>query len=301
MRHKTIELVVSVLCVLAMTVALIVAPATGGDYMPGSEWQAFSWSYPPCGQFVNEGPFTFFVQPGCSAVLHVTDAARTAERLEVYDNGQYTGLTTSIPHVCGCDFSCPYTEDFDQAFTTNDWSSGSMDLAPGSHSVNFRAFTCCTNSIGAFRVIYQDCNCNGTDDAQDIANGTSQDCNRNGLPDECDIAFLTSQDCNVNLVPDECDIADGTSQDINNNGIPDDCDCLADLSGGGVVDAFDLAILLGAWCSAVNDPNPPSPPCENCFPENLAFADLTGPTNVPDGCVDAFDLAKLLAAWGRCQ
>ena len=69
----------------------------------------------------------------------------------------------------------------------------------------------------------------------------------------------------------------------------------------GAVDAFDLAIMLGAWCSAVNDPNPPSPPCENCFPENPAFADISGPANAPDGCVDAFDLAKLLAAWGPCR
>ena len=61
------------------------------------------------------------------------------------------------------------------------------------------------------------------------------------------------------------------------------------------VDAFDLAILLGAWCSAVNDPKPP---CESCLPENLAFADITGPDNAPDGWVDAFDMAKLLARWG---
>ncbi|MCH8153174.1 MAG: hypothetical protein IH830_12490 [Planctomycetes bacterium] len=47
----------------------------------------------------------------------------------------------------------------------------------------------------------------------------------------------------------------------------------------------------------MNDPNPPSPPCENCFLENLAFTDITGPTNAHDGCVDAFDLAFLLAAW----
>ncbi|MCZ6543057.1 MAG: hypothetical protein O6768_05275, partial [Planctomycetota bacterium] len=52
-----------------------------------------------------------------------------------------------------------------------------------------------------------------------------------------------------------------------------------------------------AWCSAVNDPNPPSPPCENCTPANLRLADISGAANVADGCVDAFDLAKLLAAW----
>ncbi len=78
--------------------------------------------------------------------------------------------------------------------------------------------------------------------------------------------------------------------------------CPADITGPGTVpdgcvDAFDLGAMLGAWCSAVNDPNPPSPPCENCTPANLAVADISGAANVPDGCVDAFDLAKLLAAW----
>ncbi len=32
-----------------------------------------------------------------------------------------------------------------------------------------------------------DCNQNGVEDSQDIANGTSEDCNANGVPDECDI------------------------------------------------------------------------------------------------------------------
>ncbi|MCH8166085.1 MAG: hypothetical protein IH889_10800, partial [Planctomycetes bacterium] len=43
----------------------------------------------------------------------------------------------------------------------------------------------------------------------------------------------------------------------------------ADLNGDGCADSKDLKILLGAWCSAVNDPNPPSPPCENCTQANL--------------------------------
>ncbi|MCH8153378.1 MAG: hypothetical protein IH830_13520 [Planctomycetes bacterium] len=70
-------------------------------------------------------------------------------------------------------------------------------------------------------------------------------------------------------------------------GVPDGC-----------VDAFDLGAMFGAWCSGVNDPNPPSPPCENCNPALLCLVDISGPVDgVPDGCVDAFDLAKLLAAW----
>ncbi|MGA1781009.1 MAG: HYR domain-containing protein, partial [Planctomycetota bacterium] len=42
--------------------------------------------------------------------------------------------------------------------------------------------------VAAAPVGAQDCNSNGTDDATDIAVGTSYDCNLNGIPDECDIA-----------------------------------------------------------------------------------------------------------------
>lgn len=54
--------------------------------------------------------------------------------------------------------------------------------------------------------------------------------------------------------------------------------CPADLSGDGVVNAADLARLLGAWG-----------PCPGCPP------DLTG-----DGAVNAADLAIVLGAWGPC-
>ncbi|MCH7719542.1 MAG: exo-alpha-sialidase [Planctomycetes bacterium] len=128
------------------------------------------------------------------------------------------------------------------------------------------------------------------------------DCNDNGIADSVDLAAKTSADCNDNGIPDECEIAAGTLADANRNGIPDECEFPADITGplgvpDGCVDAFDLGAMLGAWCSAVNDPNPPSPPCENCTPANLAVADISGAGNAPDGCVDAFDLAKLLAEW----
>ncbi|MCH8343247.1 MAG: hypothetical protein IH983_04595 [Planctomycetes bacterium] len=72
-------------------------------------------------------------------------------------------------------------------------------------------------------------------------------------------------------------------------GIPDGC-----------VDAFDLGLLLGAWCSSAGDPDPPGdvdPPCEGCLSPNFGLADISGPDGAPDGCVDAFDLAKLLNDW----
>ncbi|MCH8166201.1 MAG: hypothetical protein IH889_11385 [Planctomycetes bacterium] len=71
-----------------------------------------------------------------------------------------------------------------------------------------------------------------------------------------------------------------------------------DLNGDGCTDSKDLTILLGAWCSAVNDPNPPSPPCENCTQANLDSADIAGAgQGPPDGCVDSSDLTKLLGGW----
>ena len=55
--------------------------------------------------------------------------------------------------------------------------------------------------------------------------------------------------------------------------------CLGDLNFDGMVDAADLAQLLGAW-----GPNPGHP------------ADFND-----DGVVDANDLAQLLGAWGGCE
>jgi hypothetical protein len=68
-------------------------------------------------------------------------------------------------------------------------------------------------------------------------------------------------------------VAPKSSTDQNGDFVPDDCQtALPDLDGNGVVNAADLAILLGAW--------------------NTAGADLNG-----DGTTDALDLAVLLGAW----
>ena len=85
-------------------------------------------------------------------------------------------------------------------------------------------------------------------------------------------------DCNENGVPDACDIDSGDSGDTNDNGVPDECECVGDLDGDGVVDAGDLAAVLGAWG-----------PCGGCV------EDLDG-----SGVVDSSDLALILVAWGGC-
>ena len=55
--------------------------------------------------------------------------------------------------------------------------------------------------------------------------------------------------------------------------------CSADLNVDDVVDASDLAVLLGSWA-----------PCPGC-PADLFV----------DGIVDASDLATLLGNWGPCE
>lgn len=130
-----------------------------------------------------------------------------------------------------------------------------------------------------------DCNGNAIPDECDITEGTSEDCNGNASPDECDLSDNGSQDCNENMIPDECDISEGMSDDCNTDGVPDECaPCVGDLDCDGVVDAFDLAILLGSWGPC---PEPPEP-CP---------ADIFG---TGDGFVGADDLAFLLGSWGPC-
>lgn len=65
--------------------------------------------------------------------------------------------------------------------------------------------------------------------------------------------------------------------------------CPADFDGSGDVEAFDLAILLGAW-------GPCPEPCKEGNPGDTCPADLNG-----DCVVEAFDLALLLGAWGPCK
>ena len=81
---------------------------------------------------------------------------------------------------------------------------------------------------------FVDCNNNGVDDSEDIANGTSEDCDGNGVPDECQpdcdgdtIPDACEVDCNANGTPDDCE----SFSDCNNNGIPDDCDPDCDNDG----------------------------------------------------------------------
>lgn len=78
-----------------------------------------------------------------------------------------------------------------------------------------------------------DCNNNGIDDAEDIANGAS-DLDGNGRPDECD------PDCNGDGTPDAYEIAQG-AEDCDSNDVPDSCESFSDCDDDGVADACAIA------------------------------------------------------------
>ncbi|MCH8967979.1 MAG: S8 family serine peptidase [Planctomycetes bacterium] len=109
-----------------------------------------------------------------------------------------------------------------------------------------------------------------------------------GVGDECDNCPADynpeQSDCDGDGVGDLCAISSGISEDENGNGIPDECegcgDCPTDSDGSGDTEAFDLAILLGAWG--------PVTPDSACLDAD------------ENGFIEAFDLAVLLGAWGPC-
>ncbi len=108
---------------------------------------------------------------------------------------------------------------------------------------------------------FPDCNYNATDDAVDIAAGTSLDCNNNGIPDECDLASGFSADCNGNGIPDECDIASGFSEDCAGNGIPDECE--PDCNDNGQADSCDIFYGISEDCSGNGIPDECEPDCND--------------------------------------
>ncbi len=60
----------------------------------------------------------------------------------------------------------------------------------------------------AFRLFAQcaadDCNCNGTPDADELASGAAADCNDNGIPDDCDVLLGLATDCDGDGILDLC-------------------------------------------------------------------------------------------------
>ncbi|MCP4760078.1 MAG: hypothetical protein GY894_09550 [Planctomycetes bacterium] len=61
-------------------------------------------------------------------------------------------------------------------------------------------------------------------------------------------------DCNANGTNDACDIAGGSSNDANGNGVPDECEssCVWDLNGDGMTTVDDLLALIGEFGTTYN-------------------------------------------------
>lgn len=92
-----------------------------------------------------------------------------------------------------------------------------------------------------------DCNDNGVDDAEEIAEGTT-DLDGNGRPDECD------PDCNGDGVPDAYEISQGAF-DCDGNGVPDGCETFADCDQDGVGDACAIGQGLVEDCDGNGIPD----------------------------------------------
>lgn len=86
-------------------------------------------------------------------------------------------------------------------------------------------------------------------DEQDVYHARigPSDCNANGVDDDDDIADATSGDCNNNAIPDECEIAAGTLTDDDADGIPDQCACPADVNADGELNILDFVSFQLAW------------------------------------------------------
>ncbi len=89
-----------------------------------------------------------------------------------------------------------------------------------------------------------------------------------------------SADCNADGIVDYGQILGGDLADSNSDGVPDLCQCPADITRNNVVDAVDLAVLLGLWGTA-------------------GQGEFDADTN-SDGIVDGVDLAVVMGGWGQC-
>lgn len=112
-------------------------------YIPGSGWKPFIF-YPYLGNsdsnWNSEGQFIFTVYAGQNAVLTVTDSGWNVERMEIFNNSNWTGWTTSVPGPAG-ENGQHWTTSFDTAAGSSNWSSGNWALSPGTYRLTFKLNT----------------------------------------------------------------------------------------------------------------------------------------------------------------
>lgn len=88
-------------------------------------------------------------------------------------------------------FTVAFTPTSDQPYATN------LFIATSERDADGNAILFDLDLLGEGFIV--DCNGNGVDDADDLANGTSEDCNLNEIPDECEV------DSDGDGVIDPCD------------------------------------------------------------------------------------------------
>ena len=126
------------------------------EYVPGAGWQMLTWTSPTGHtEFNNEGTFTFSVPEGEKFFLIVTEAGWNGAMVEIYNHSLSTGvLTSSVNARCST-----WTDDFDQAASSDTWSTGMRELVSGDYELTFRLGQWCLPAdkphhtwIAAFKV-----------------------------------------------------------------------------------------------------------------------------------------------------
>ncbi|MCP3982158.1 MAG: hypothetical protein GY716_22860 [bacterium] len=141
------------------------------------------------------------------------------------------------------------------------------------HTVDFQANTLGRGSMDPS--LFDDCNCNGVPDLDDIALGTSTDADSNGVPDECEGACQDPTDTDADGIGDACDNCAGQAnsdqQDLDGDAVGDACDTCPALFDPNQLDADGDGV--GDLCDDCPDgPNPTQGPAP--FGQTIRF---TGP------------------------